>query len=91
MRGKRGVKRRRRVEEGSSRSELEVSTRLSTVLVNIFFVPAAGGGTTHSRGPRDGARESRSRTVTHGHALARYVAHTSSYARRVCVVLLMHV
>ena len=33
-------------------------------------------GTTHSRGQRrrDGARESRSRTVTHGHALARYVA-----------------
>lgn len=71
----RGKKRKGRVEEGNSRSELEVSMRPSTVLVNIFFVPAAGRGTTHSRYSGDGVHASP------GHARSRTRSICSPYIK----------
>lgn len=75
------------MEEGNSRSELEVSMRPSTVLVNIFFVPAAGRGTTHSRGSGDGVHASL------GHARSRTRSICSPYIKLrltdVCVYLLV--
>lgn len=71
----RGKKRKGRVEEGNSRSELEVSMRPSTVLVNIFFVPAAGRGTTHSRCSGDGVHASP------GHARSRTRSICSPYIK----------
>lgn len=76
------------MEEGNSRSELEVSMRPSTVLVNIFFVPAVGRGTTHSRGYGDGVHASL------GHARSRTRSICSPYIKLrstgVCVCIYLY-
>lgn len=76
-----GAKRRKGLkDEGrSSGSELEVSTRGRPRFLLTYFSSPPLAEEQLTRAAGDGARESRSRTVTHGHALDRYVAHTSTH------------